>query len=314
MKILITGGCGFIGSHLAQKFDSLGHKVIIIDNNYTGNFCEFSPNVNVLRFSLVDINEFESQVIDFNPNVVIHAAATYSEPDNWLLDVNNNIIGTINIIAICKKINLTKLIFLQTSLCYGVSLEKVLYNNNSPYFLGGYSGGTSYAISKTAAELYLSISNIDFISFRLANIFGPRNYTGPIPIFFQNIKNNKKSVVINSVREFLYIDDLVNCIVLATESKINSGFYNISSGVETSILSLFDLIAKQLKVINLISLRDIKNPFFDDTVAISLDSSSTKIDFSWEPKVNFEQGLTKTIKWYEDFGISNTFTHLKIHK
>lgn len=312
MKFLITGGAGFIGSHLVNFFESKGNEVLVIDNYRTGAYRNFTNSTKVVNASLSELNEFENKVLEFSPQVIIHAAATYSEPDNWMLDIDSNIKGTVNIIRVAQKLELSKFLFLQTSLSYGLSQSERVFKNSSPYFSGGYNGGTSYAITKTAAELFLSISSIPFISFRLGNIFGPRNFSGPIPIFYKNLKNRNKSILVDSSREFLYINDLVDCINLAIESEIKQGYYNVSSGKSISIVELFHKIAGYLEVQVDSDLFEIKSISKDDTVTLSLDCTQTMNDFNWKSKTPFNEALFDTINSYEVEAISNTFTHLKL--
>lgn len=312
MKILVTGGAGFIGSHLVNYFESNGNEVLVIDNYTTGAYKEFTINTKVIYASLSVSKYFENEVLDFKPEVIIHAAATYAEPDNWILDIESNIIGTVNLIRVAQKVKQCKFIFLQTSLSYGLSKSDTLFKHNSPYFLGGYSGGSSYAITKTAAELFLSISGINFISLRLGNIFGPRNYSGPIPIFYKNLKNKCKSILVDSYREFLYINDLIECIDLAIKSDIKQGYFNVSSGISISIVELFYKIADCLDIQVTNDLFDKKVVSNDDTLTLSLDCSQTLKDLNWKSKTQFNIGLKETIKSYELDVVSNTFTHLKL--
>jgi UDP-glucose 4-epimerase len=312
-KILITGGAGFIGSHLVEYFKLQEFKILVVDDLTTGSFkTTGSSNIEFLKVSLVSVIEYENRVIAFSPDVVIHAAASYSEPDNWLSDVNNNIIGTINLINVCKKLNLLKFIYLQTSLCYGLSGNIESFRNDAPYFKGKYFGGTSYAITKTAAELFLSISNIKFISLRLANIFGPGNFSGPIPIFFDNLKKKKKSIVVDSTREFLFIRDLINLISISIGSTIDKGYYNVSSGESTSIKEIFCIVAGHLGISDIENLYELKRISADDTKTISLDMSETKRDFNWKVETSFESAISETLDWYEKNDIKKTHTHLKL--
>jgi UDP-glucose 4-epimerase len=198
MQVLVTGGSGFIGSHLVDRLSADGrYKVIVIDNFQTGfssNLIENSE-VKICEGDVSDPNFIENVFIKYRPRIVIHTAASYKDPSNWKVDIETNIVGMVNLITFSKKHSILKFINLQTSLCYGLDPISFPVKIGDPYFNGSYCGGSSYAVSKTAGELYLSLSGLNFISFRLANVYGPRNFSGPIPAFYSNLMKNTKSKI-----------------------------------------------------------------------------------------------------------------------
>jgi UDP-glucose 4-epimerase len=314
LKILITGGAGFIGSHLVDSLINLGNNVLVIDNFLTGNYRNLTNHslLKICEGSIEDILFVNKTFDDFKPDYVVHAAVSYHEPLNHHRDILTNTIGTINIIDISKKYNVKKIIYYQTSLCYGIFGSDNPLLPSSPYLSGSYKAGSSYAISKIAAELYLEMSGIPFISFRLANVYGPRNLSGPLPSFFNNITNNNTSRIINSSRDFIYVSDVVSCTVNALLNVGVNGFFNISTEKETTIMQLYNIIYKVMKpnlpISKNIELCEIGE---DDTKTIFIDSKSTRLEFNWVPIMNLEDGIVKTIEWYKINGITKTFTHLK---
>jgi len=307
LKILITGGSGFIGSNVCDKLLELGHHVLVIDNYKTGVKKNNASHMNlrIVEGSILERERLNGVFRDFSPEVVIHAAASFKDPNNWLEDATTNIIGTINVLDCAKETNVTKLIYLQTSLSYGLHPIEKPITLKHPLI----SGGSSYAISKTAAERYIELSGIKFISFRLANVYGPRNLSGPLPTFYARLKNNLSCVVVNTKRDFIFIDDVVNLIIKGVNTD-KEGYYHAASGKDHSIRNLFDLIARHLNISD--ANYELREMGADDTATILLDVSKTEMDLNWKAHTTFVEGTKRTIQWYEQNPISSTYTHLKI--
>ena len=142
MKILITGGAGFIGSHLTDRLLSEGHIVMVMDNYSTGTSTNIanSENLHLVKGTIADTKFVNKSFKDFKPEKVVHAAASYKNPDAWLEDVNTNTIGTINIVNACMRFGVSRLIYFQTALCYGlVPLEQPI-SLSHPLFSGKSEG------------------------------------------------------------------------------------------------------------------------------------------------------------------------------
>ena len=308
MKILITGGAGFIGSHLADRLLEKGNSVLVIDNFATSRRDNLTPhkNLTLVEGTIADTALVEKCFSDFAPEVVVHAAAAYKNPDDWQEDAKTNVLGATNVVRACMKTKTRRVIYFQTSLCYGIRPEE------QPITLkhGIRPGDSSYAISKTAAEYYLALSGLDFISFRLANAYGPRNLSGPLPTFYHRLTNSQKCFVMNTRRDFIFVDDLVSVVLSAIEGKGSKGYYHISSGKDFSIEELYRGVLKALgrDENEGVEVRE-RNP--DDTFTILLDPSKTNKDFGWQTTTTLSAGIPKTIAWYQKHGIQQTFTHLK---
>lgn len=312
MKVLITGGSGFVGSHIADKLLNGGNKVLVIDNYSTGRRDNLTArdNLEIVEGSIADVDLVNNVFEKFNPDVVVHAAASYKDPDNWVEDARTNVCGTINIANASKAQDVKRIIYFQTALCYGLVPLKQPIDFTHPLFSGKYEGGSSYAISKTAAEQYVELSGLDFISFRLANAYGPRNISGPLPIFYQRLTQNKPCFVMDTRRDFVYIDDLVEVVLKAINGEGNKGYYHISSGSDYSIKELFDATIDALGI-NLEEDVEVRPRLEDDVYTILIDPAKTNKDFDWKTSTDLVQGIKNTIQYYKDFGISETFTHLK---
>lgn len=315
MKVLITGGAGFIGSTLADRLLFEGNKILIIDNFTTGRRDNISKNKNLtlVEGSITNKKLVKSAFSDFKPDFVVHAAASYKDPNNWEEDTMTNIIGTINVVRASIDQKVKRLIYFQTSLCYGLTPLEQPITLKHPLFSGAYSGGSSYAISKTGGELYIELSGLDFISFRLANVFGPRNLSGPLPTFYHRISNNLPCLIMDTRRDFLYVGDLINVVMKALQGKGKSGYYHVSSGRDSSIKKLFNEALRALKIKTPIDVR-VQERSREDVATILLDPKKTNRDFAWKTKTPLRKGVVEAIKWYKIHGVTQTFTHLRIKK
>lgn len=308
MKVLITGGSGFIGSHLADRLLARGDDVLVIDNYATGRRDNLTPQprLKVVEGTIADPALVDRAFDEFKPELVVHAAASYKDPNNWFEDVRTNVLGTVNIVQASERLNVRRLIYFQTALCYGLHPIEQPITLNHPLN----SQGSSYAISKTAGEHYISMSKLDFISFRLANAYGPRNLSGPLPTFYHRLTNNKKCFVMNTRRDFIFIADLVDVVIKAIDGDGNRGYYHISSGSDYAIKELYDATIEALGIIEQeeVEVRE-RNP--DDVFSILLDPSKTNQDFSWKITTPLMDGVARAIEYYKEFGINETYTHLR---
>ena len=316
MKVLITGGAGFIGSSLVDRLLTKypdDFEILVIDNFTTGRRDNLTPHKKliILEGDIQSPNFCSTSFEFFKPDVVVHAAASYKDPNDFYKDAMTNVIGTINVINECKKADVDKIIYFQTSLCYGLKPIEQPITIHHPLFSGKSQGGSSYAISKTAAEQYIELSGIPFFSFRLANAFGPRNLSGPVPTFYNRITKNLPITINNTRRDFIFVDDLIDVVEKAIiDETIPKGYYHISTGRDFSIEYLFNTIVENLRLFP--PDVTIKDPGEDDVKTILLDPKITESSFDWQAKTKFEDGIEKAINWYMTHEISETFTHLKM--
>ncbi len=308
MKVLITGGAGFIGSHITDQLLSRGDEVLVIDNYSTGRRDNLVPHdkLTIVEGTIADEEFVKKTFMSFQPDVVVHAAASYKDPNNWEEDSKTNVLGTVNVVHACESVSVKRLIYFQTALCYGLHPIEQPITLNHPLI----PGGSSYAISKTAGEYYISLSSLDFISFRLANAYGPRNLSGPLPTFYHRLTTEKPCFVMNTRRDFIYVDDLVAVVIKAIDGKGKKGYYHISSGRDFSIKELFEETVKAMEITlkEPVEERE-RNP--DDVFSILLDPSKTNSDFDWITSTPLSTGVKNAIDYYKKFGIEQTYTHLK---
>ena len=307
MKVLITGGGGFIGSHLADRLLDEGHEVLVIDNFSTGRRDNLSERdgLTLVEDTIADADAVDRVFESFGPTHVVHAAASYKDPEAWVEDSDTNTRGTANVVKATRAAGLDRLIYFQTALCYGTQPEEQPVTLNHPV-----RPDSSYAISKTAGEQYIEMGLPNFVSFRLANAYGPRNVSGPLPTFFQRLTAGKPCFVMDTRRDFIYVDDLIDVVMLALEGK-GRGKYHVSSGSDFSIKELFDATVKALDI-QLDEDVEVRPRGEDDAYTILLDPSRTNQDFGWKISTPLEEGVAKAIEYYRERGIEETYTHLKV--
>lgn len=308
MKVLITGGAGFVGSHLADRLLEEGHEVLVIDNYSTGRRDNLKSHerLEVVEGSIADKELVDEVFHSFQPTEVIHAAASYKDPENWEEDAQTNVLGTLHITRAAQKWEVNRFIYFQTALCYGLKPQEQPITLEHPIN----SRGSSYAISKTAGEHYIELSGLDFVSFRLANAYGPRNVSGPLPTFFQRLTSGKPCFVMDTRRDFIFIQDLVDCVCKAVKGEGESGYYHISSGSDYSIKELFDetVSALGISLEREVEVRP-RNP--DDVFTILIDPTKTEKNFNWKVRTPLKEGVAQAVAYYHEFGLEETFTHLK---
>ncbi len=314
MKVLITGGSGFLGSHIADTLLAQGDEVFCIDNYATGRRDNLTPQdrLTILEGDIADKPVLDKAFDDFQPEVVIHTAASYKDPDNWEEDARTNVLGTINVVRASQRVGVKRIIYFQTALCYGLHPLEQPITLKHPFYSGGYDGGSSYAISKTTGEMYIALSGLDFISFRLANAYGPRNLSGPLPTFYHRLTNDKPCFVADTRRDFIYCMDLVNVVVKAVRGMGNKGYYHISSGSDYSIKELYDATIDALGMDP--AMKDtveVRERNADDVFTILIDPSKTNADFDWKVEEPLVNGVKAAIDYYKEYGITATYTHLR---
>jgi UDP-glucose 4-epimerase len=309
MKVLITGGAGFIGSTLADWLLARGDEVVVIDNFSTGrrDSVAETEGLTLVEGSIADEAIIRQAFATSDPPVVVvHAAASYKDPDAWSEDALTNVLGTANVVRAAEAAGVRRLIYFQTALCYGLMPLEQPITLSHPIR----PEGSSYAISKTAGEYYIALSSLDWISFRLANAYGPRNLSGPLPTFFARLTQDKSVFVMDTRRDFIFVDDLVDCVIKAVDGEGRCGPYHISSGSDYSIKELYDSTIDALDLSDRADV-EVRPRGGDDAATILLDPSVTEADFGWRITTPLADGVRRAIDYYREFGIDETYTHLR---
>ena len=307
MKVLITGGAGFVGSHLAERLLDRGDQVVVVDNFVTGRRDNLAPRdgLVLVEGSVTDAALMRRVFGDHRPELVVHAAASYKDPNDWAADALTNTTGTAIVAQEAKASGVRRLIYFQTALCYGLKPLEQPITLDHPIL----PGASSYAISKTAGEQYIALSGLDHVVFRLANAYGPRNLSGPLPTFYHRLTTGKPCFVMDTRRDFIFVDDLIDCVMHAVGGA-GHGVYHVASGSDFSIKELFDEAVAALRL-NLERPVEVRERHPDDAYTILLDPSRTVAEFGWRVKTPLKEGVARAVDWYKSHPIAETFTHLK---
>lgn len=294
-SILVTGGCGFIGSHTVDLLCEKGYNVIVADI-----VAPKYKNENAKYYQL-DIASIDSEriFIENNIDIIIHLAAQVSVSVSNripLEDAHNNIIGSINITELAKKYNVKKIIASSSAALYGSPQYYPVDEAHPTFYL------SPYAISKHAMEEYIKISGIDYLIYRFSNVYGPRQDSkgeaGVISIFVDRMLENKLVEIQGTgeqTRDFIYVNDVVNAILSGVEFNIHNETINISSNSECSINELFGIIK------NFTAYK--KQPQYlskriGDINRSILNNKKAKELLGFEPSTTLEEGLSKTIIFF----------------
>lgn len=293
MRILVTGAAGFIGSRLCEALLSHDHEVIGIDNLSTGREANVPVGVDLTVGDVVDMPSFG------RVDLIYHCAASYKDRDAWEQDARTNVLGTIRVVREAQRWD-ARLVYFQTSLCYGL-------NPASPVHLDApVAPQGSYAISKTAAESYIRDSGLAYVSLRLANIYGPRNLSGPVPTFYQRLTEGKPVTIVDSRRDFVFVDDLVWVAVRAGIGGY--GPYHVASGSDVSIRAVYCAVAAAMGLT--VTVPEVQPRGPDDAPSILLDPSQTEVVYGWKAQTPLETGIARAVEWYREHGVTETYTHL----
>jgi UDP-glucose 4-epimerase len=310
-RALVTGGAGFIGSHVADLFLDEGYEVEIIDDLSTGNRAN-SPARAVFHEISVTSPEAARVIRDGSFDVVVHLAAqidvrkSVADP---IFDANTNIIGTLNILeAIRQSGKRTRVAFTSTGgAIYGdfnapPNVETVQKDPESPY-----------AISKLAAEYYLAyygrVHGLEHVSLRFGNVYGPRQdphgEAGVVAIFCSRILQGKPLTIFGDglqTRDYVYVGDVARAVFLGATrqlpkaERLDARAFNVGTGVGTSVVDLARLL-QEATGSNAETVFAPRRP--GEQQESFLDASKSRELLGWEPKVTLSEGLAKTFAWTE---------------
>lgn len=286
MRVLITGAAGFIGSHLADRLTAEGHEIVGVDNLSTGSEDNFVGDLRIA--DIVDRAAFYAIANECAPELVIHCAASYNDPNLWHRDTDTNTAGTINAVLAARHHG-ARLIYFQTAL--------------PPI--------SSYAISKIAGEHYIRLAaDVPSLIFRLANIYGSRNVSGPIPTFFKRLTAGDPCTVTETRRDTVYIADLIDLVTRAIYLD-TTGKFDVCSGESYPIRRYYDAVAAALGVT--VEPDMIPRPA-DDVADMDLSPDAAATELGWRAKTPLETGVAKAVAWYTEHGVGTTYTHLQLGK
>lgn len=303
MNILVTGGAGFIGSHLVKALLNKNFRVVVLDDLSTGKKERIKPPVVFYQGDLRERDFVTDVLAKEQPNIIFHLAAQVSVQESLkdpIGDAQTNILGTLNLLDQAVKNKAQKIIFASSAAVYGTPKYLPVDEAHPAEVLSG------YAVSKLAVEHYLAVYknlyNLDYTVLRLANVFGPGQLAGTeggvVAIFIQNLLEGKVPAIFGDgeqTRDFIYVQD----VVAANLAALNRGtgkIINISTCRPTSVNSLYKLLQEMTGRTTASEYHrakpgDIRNSVLDNKLAIQL--------LAWQPSYTLEEGLNETVrKWY----------------
>lgn len=303
MKILVTGGAGFIGSHVVDKYIRQGEDVCVVDNLSSGRKENIHPDAEFYKID-IELPGMEEVFKHFKPDVVNHHAAqidvrrSVADP---VFDAKVNITGTINLLQNCVKFNTKKVIFASTGgAIYG---EQKSFPAAETHFLGPIS---PYGVAKLSAENYLFYYKwnygLDYVALRYSNVYGPRQdpygEAGVVAIFIQKLLKGEQPVINGDgkqTRDFIYVDDVVEANLLALKAK-EGGVFNIGTAIETDINAIF----KMLKKITGSKIKKVHSPAKpgEQKRSVITYKKAERI-LGWRPKIFLDEGLRQTVEYFK---------------
>jgi nucleoside-diphosphate-sugar epimerase len=285
-----------------------GDQVLVIENFATGrreHLPDNHPGLTLVEDTIADKALVDKVTSQFRPDAIVHTAASYKDPDDWHNDTLTNCVGGANLVRAALENDVGRFIYFQTALCYGVKPLEQPITLNHPKL----PANSSYAISKTAAEDYIEISGLDYVTFRLANVIGPRNVSGPLPIFYQRISEGKKCFVTTARRDFVFVGDLAKAVIRAIDGT-GSGAYHFSSGADVAIKELYDAVVKAMELDEYPE-PEVREIGPDDAPSILLDPTRTFEDFGEMEFTPLEETARAGVEYFREFGAAGGYTHLK---
>jgi rmlD substrate binding domain protein len=303
MRVCVTGGAGFIGSHLVDRLIALGHTVLVIDNLTTGVREFVNPKAVFIEMDVRDAN-IESIFADFKPQVVFHEAAQTMVPasmENPKMDCDVNLLGLVNILEASRKHKVEHFLMPSSAAVYGdldtLPLTEDMIGKPTSF----------YGLTKLTGEGYLRIYEQAFglktVCFRYSNVYGPRQGDGGeggvISIFTRLINEGQGLTIFGDgeqTRDFIYVDDVVEANIKAMNHPELTGIYNISTNTSTSVNKLVSYFKS-------ISNKDL--PVYyeaertGDIRHSRLCNQKAKVDFDFLATVDLERGLRDTISYFK---------------
>lgn len=313
MKILVTGGAGFIGSNVVDGYVNAGHEVLVADNLSSGRRSNLNPGA---KFHQLDIREqgIVELIKKERPDIMNHHAAQISVPasvSNPILDAGINIMGLLNLLESAVKYKVKKVIFISSGgAIYGEASEYPTSENYIPRPL------SPYAVAKYTSEHYLAYYNhqygLDYTTLRYANVYGPRQIpngeAGVVAIFMDNLIKRKRSTLYRfndntegMIRDYCYVGDVVKANLAALE-KGSRDFFNIGTSRATRTANLFRIIFETFKEIKPDILQEMGILLMQEARAGDLSKSCLVVEkacrlLGWVPEISLEEGIRKTLKW-----------------
>jgi len=304
MKILVTGGAGFIGSHVVDGYLAEGHEVLIVDDLSTGNIANLNPNAPFRQVSILS-DEFQALVDDFRPDVINHHAAQIAVPasiEDPIDDAQRNVLGSLAVFEAARRVGVSKVINISSGgAMYGEPQRLPCDEDHSVL------PESPYGMSKFAAERYLDLYHrlygLNYTTLRYGNVYGPRQdphgEAGVVAIFTERMLQGRPCTIFGTgeqERDFVYVGDVVRANLLALE-RGDGQAYNIATGQPTTVNQVFEALKNA-------SDYDLEPEYAPakpgEVFRIYLDVRRAEEQLGWRPEVSFTEGVELTVRSFTE--------------
>lgn len=304
MKVLMTGGAGFIGSHITDRLLQEKNEVIVVDNLSTGKERNLNPNAKFYKTDITDLEALKHVFHTEKPDMVNHHAAqvdvrrSMADPQ---FDANVNVSGTLNILQLCLKHKVKKVIFASTCAVYNAPLYLPVDEKHPVDPL------SAYGVTKYTVELYLRLFfenyGLAYTAFRYGNVYGPRQDShgecGVVAIFSEQMLTGIQPTIFGNgskTRDYIHVNDIVQANMLAMNGLGESKVFNLGWGKEVTDFEVFNAVRMAVGAQ--------VEPFYGqkrhgEVDRICLDSTNAQVHLDWKPKIEFQEGIALTVEYYK---------------
>lgn len=309
MRILVTGGAGFIGSHIVDALIDRGHRVTVLDNLSSGQETNLNRRAKFIKGDITNQKKLESVFKRVEPEAIFHLAAQINvraSVENPILDAECNILGSLRLIDMAAKTGVKKFIFASTG--------GAMFGDEAPYPVTEDTPITPlspYGLAKASTEEYLRFyhrtKGLPYIILRYSNVYGPRQNphgeAGVVAIFTSAIMESSQSLINATIygdgeqtRDYIYVGDVAKANLAALDSELTEGTFHIGTGKETTVNEIFRLINWQFGKGYEVSHGPAKE---GDVKRSVLDISKAERELGWKPEVAVAEGITATATWFK---------------
>ena len=298
MRVLVTGGAGFIGSHIVDSFVQEGHEVAVVDDLSTGRADNLNPGARVYSASITDLSALEEVFAREAPQLVSHHAAHTSVRHSMAdpsFDAEVNVVGSINVLQLCVKHGARKLLFASSCAVYSEP-SYLPMDESHPVRPQSAYGVAKYAV-ESYVRFYADVHGLTHTIFRYGNVYGPRQNphaeAGVVAIFAGQLLRGVQPTIFgdgSKTRDYVFVEDVVNANLLAMGERGDNEVYNLGRGEEVSDLEIFEAV-RQATGADVEPIYEEKRPGEADRVR--LDCSKAREGLAWAPKVQIKEGVLR---------------------
>jgi len=299
--VLLTGGLGFIGSHLVDELLVRGYTVVIFDDKSTGH--NFNPEAITIIGDITKVNDFD--LIKYKVDYIVHFAAAISVAESMVDPAKYeriNVEGSRNVFEWGANHNVKKIVSASSASVYGVP-EVLPLSEDAPTAPISKYASSKLAMEQLQKDCYDNYK-VDNIALRFFNVYGPRQnpkstYSGVISKFIEQASNNKPLTILGdgtNTRDFVYVKDIAKAIILAIKNGVGFKIYNVGTSTEITITQIAETI---IAICHSSSIIEYKDPRPGDIKSSLSDTSRIKKEIGWHPTVSLREGLKETISWYK---------------